>query len=156
VGEKPPEVEAVLDRIIPVLHDLAERMSDILATTPEGMRAKAAALMSFVIRNWDHTVSFTSHDELLGWSLARDLLGGDEPPPAGEGEEEEDDGEGEPPDAEDPACDTAAEDDPDDSAEATNRLFVHAAMRVMLDNAMLGAEAAALVRQAAACEGLAL
>ena len=55
--------------------DIAERLADLRAATLGGLRAKARALLACapVDRNGDYV--WREHHDLLGWSLARDLVG---------------------------------------------------------------------------------
>lgn len=105
-----PEEE--FDELMTVLdeegNDLIGRLSDARATTLEGLRAKARALL--VCARFDHDGQryWTSDDDIMGWSLARDLVGdelADQDPRrvadlrreagGGDEEEEEEDGDGE-------------------------------------------------------------
>jgi hypothetical protein len=56
-------------------HDLAEKMADLRATTFEGLRAKATVLLYSAYLAGGERPIWENHDELLGWSIARDLLG---------------------------------------------------------------------------------
>lgn len=57
-------------------HRLAEAVAEMHAATPEGMRAKARAMLTYSCMTLDGTPDWSNHDELLGWSIARDLLRG--------------------------------------------------------------------------------
>jgi hypothetical protein len=72
----PTEIDHELSHIVTAQHDLAEEMADLRATSFEGLRAKATVLLSYSQYQIDGENPFWSnYDELLGWSLARDLLG---------------------------------------------------------------------------------
>jgi hypothetical protein len=58
-------------------HELSEQIADMRATTLEGFRAKAAAMLTYTGHYVNGEPIWTNHDELLGWSLARDLVGQD-------------------------------------------------------------------------------
>ena len=62
--------------LVPAQHDLAEKIADLQATTFEGLRAKATVLLSYsgYLENGENPL-WDNHDELMGWSIARDLLG---------------------------------------------------------------------------------
>lgn len=60
-------------------HAIAEEMADITATTIEGLRAKASVMLVYTCHWADGSPIWTNHDELMGWSLARDILGRDRP-----------------------------------------------------------------------------
>lgn len=66
-------------------HKLSERVAKMRATTMAGYQAKAAALLTYVQRNIRGGPIWSNHDELLGWSLARDLLGVKDGVPVHEG-----------------------------------------------------------------------
>lgn len=55
---------------------LSEAVAEMDATTPEGLRAKARATMAHARHTADGDPDWDNHGELLGWSLARDLLRG--------------------------------------------------------------------------------
>lgn len=72
----PAAVDAEIDALVPAMHDLVARAADEYAYTLSGMKSKAAMLLSYSEYEMDGvTPSFTNHDELLSWSIARDLLG---------------------------------------------------------------------------------
>ena len=56
-------------------HTIAEEMADLTATTIEGLKAKASVLLSYQGHWADGSPLWDNHDELMGWSIARDLLG---------------------------------------------------------------------------------
>jgi hypothetical protein len=68
--------EHELSHVVTAQHDLAEKMADLRATTFEGLRAKATVLLSHsaYLAGGERSI-WENHDELLGWSIARDLLG---------------------------------------------------------------------------------
>lgn len=55
--------------------ELAEEIAKLRATTMPGLRVKASVLLAYSKYDLEGTVHWTDHDELLGWSIARDLLG---------------------------------------------------------------------------------
>lgn len=61
-----------------VVHDQQDALRAVMAATPartpEGLRAKAAALQAWLPTNSDGT-SYYSDDDALAWSLCNDLLG---------------------------------------------------------------------------------
>ena len=57
--------------------ELAEAIADLRATTIVGLRVKAAVLLAYIQYDHNGQVHWTDHDELMGWSIARDLLGDD-------------------------------------------------------------------------------
>jgi hypothetical protein len=74
----PPDGEE-FDEMMTVLteegDDLVERVSDMRATTPAGLRAKARALLACARTDHDGNRYWTSDDDIMGWSLACDLVG---------------------------------------------------------------------------------
>jgi hypothetical protein len=80
----PPEVDAEIDALVPAMADVAERVADLRATTTDGLKAKAAILLSYSGYMADGSPLYTNHDELLGWSIARDLLGDEAARPDGD------------------------------------------------------------------------
>ena len=85
IGEPPKKVERRQRALVNEGHELSERVAEMRATTPAGYRAKAAALLTYVQRHIDGGPVWTNHDELLGWSLARDLLAIEDGAPVHEG-----------------------------------------------------------------------
>jgi hypothetical protein len=72
----PAEIARELSHVVTAQHDLAEEMAELRATTLEGLRAKAAVLLSYSSYLADgERLLWENHDELMGWSIARDLLG---------------------------------------------------------------------------------
>ena len=55
--------------------DLIGRVSDMRATTLAGLRAKARALLVCARTDHDGEHYWTRDDDIMGWSLARDLAG---------------------------------------------------------------------------------
>jgi hypothetical protein len=69
-------IDAQFDGLVPRQHALAEAIAALHAATLEGLRAKATVLLSHSGYKADGTTpEWETHDELLGWSIARDLLG---------------------------------------------------------------------------------
>jgi hypothetical protein len=64
------------DHVVTAQHDLAEKIADLRATTLEGLRAKATVLLSYsgYLEGGEKPL-WDNHNELLGWSIARDLMG---------------------------------------------------------------------------------
>jgi hypothetical protein len=62
--------------VVDAQHDLAEVMAELRATTFEGLQAKATVLLSYsgYLEGGEKPL-WDNHDTLLGWSIARDLLG---------------------------------------------------------------------------------
>ena len=54
---------------------LAEAIAQLRAMTISGLRVKAAVLLAYCQYDLDGKLHWTDHDELMGWSIARDLLG---------------------------------------------------------------------------------
>jgi hypothetical protein len=73
----PGEIDHELRHVVvPAQHDLAEKIAGLRATTLEGLRAKAAVLLGYVgYHENGESPLWDNHDELMGWSIARDLLG---------------------------------------------------------------------------------
>jgi hypothetical protein len=69
-----PEVVARLTALLEARHDMAERLAGLGATTLEGLRAKAIALLGCARLDRDGDDDWRNLDEVLGWSLARDLV----------------------------------------------------------------------------------
>jgi hypothetical protein len=76
-----PDIPAEIDHelrhvVVPAQHALAEKIANLRATTLEGLRTKAAVLLAYAGYHADgESPLWDNHDELLGWSIARDLLG---------------------------------------------------------------------------------
>ena len=77
IHDIPAEIDHELRHVVvPAQHDLAEKIANLRATTLEGLRAKATVLLGYVgYREDGESPLWDNHDELLGWSIARDLLG---------------------------------------------------------------------------------
>jgi hypothetical protein len=62
--------------VVAAQHDLAEEIADLRATTFEGLLAKATVLLSYsgYLEGGEKPL-WDNHDTLLGWSMARDLMG---------------------------------------------------------------------------------
>jgi hypothetical protein len=60
---------------VPRQHDLAEQIADLRATTLAGLRVKANVLLSYSGYDLDGDPLWSDHDDLMGWSIARDLCG---------------------------------------------------------------------------------
>lgn len=71
----PPDLWAYISSLVAVEHALTERAADLRATTIQGLRAKAAVMQTYAAPNADGSPGWENHDELLGWSISRDLLG---------------------------------------------------------------------------------
>ena len=72
----PAEIAHELSHVVGAQHDLAEVMADLRATTFEGLRAKATVLLAYsgYLEGGEKPL-WDNHDTLLGWSIARDLMG---------------------------------------------------------------------------------
>jgi hypothetical protein len=72
----PAEIARELSHVVTAQHDLAEEMADLRATTFEGLRAKATVLLAYsgYLEGGERPL-WDNHDTLLGWSIARDLMG---------------------------------------------------------------------------------
>ena len=70
------KLPAATGELVPAQHDLAEKIADLRATTLDGLRAKATVLLAYTGYRMDGASPlWDNHDELMGWSIARDLLG---------------------------------------------------------------------------------
>lgn len=74
IGDPPEEDRARSRLLVEQGHELSEQAAEMRATTFEGLRAKAAAMLTYVQCTIDGDPDWTNHDELLGWSLACDLV----------------------------------------------------------------------------------
>lgn len=73
---EPPENVARVRVLVNEGHRMAEELAEMQATTLAGLRVKAAVLMDYAaLTNTDRPL-WSNHDELMGWSLARDMLAG--------------------------------------------------------------------------------
>jgi hypothetical protein len=77
-GNEPPEVKARARALVDDGHKLSTQIAEIRASTPEGLEAKAKALMGQLLPDADGDPMFDNTAEMLGWSIARDLLGGND------------------------------------------------------------------------------
>ena len=72
----PAEIARELSHVVTAQHDLAEEIADLRATTFEGLRAKATVLLAYSgYLECGERPLWDNHDTLLGWSIARDLMG---------------------------------------------------------------------------------
>lgn len=85
VGDPPKKVQQRERVLVAEGHALSEQVAVMRATTFTGYRAKASALLVYVQRNDRGGPIWSNHDELLGWSLARDLLAIEDGAPVHEG-----------------------------------------------------------------------
>ena len=76
-GEPPLEALEAIQSRMQAKQKLAEAIAQVRAMTISGLRVKAAVLLAYSQYDLDGKLHWTDHDELLGWSIARDLLGGD-------------------------------------------------------------------------------
>jgi hypothetical protein len=74
-GELPREDQEEVLSLMQAKAELAEAIADLRATTVVGLQAKAAVLLAYIQYDSEGQVHWTDHDELMGWSIARDLLG---------------------------------------------------------------------------------
>ncbi len=73
--DKPPHIKACIYALVDECHDMSEQIGGMRATTMEGLQAKARALLAHTSKSPDGGLLWSSPDELLAWSIARDLLG---------------------------------------------------------------------------------
>jgi hypothetical protein len=71
----PNAIHREFDTLVPQHHDLAEKVADLRATSLEALKVKAAMLLFYSGYLIDGSVMWSNHDELMGWSIARDMLG---------------------------------------------------------------------------------
>ena len=57
------------------IHELRELIADLPARTPEGLRAKAKVALVDMSEDGSGTLEPVDHQQWIGWSLARDVLG---------------------------------------------------------------------------------
>lgn len=74
-GDLPAEEGEEVLSLMRAKQELAEAIADLRATTIVGLRVKAAVLLAYSQYDLDGQLHWTDHDELMGWSIARDLLG---------------------------------------------------------------------------------
>ena len=73
-GNEPPYVQARTRVLVDEAHRISEQIADMRAATMEGTKAKARAMATFMFRTSNGDLLWSNHDELLAWSIARDLL----------------------------------------------------------------------------------
>ncbi len=81
-GELPRKDQEKVLSLMQAKGELAEAIADLRAATIVGFQAKAAVLLAYIQDDHDGQVHWTDHDELMGWSIARDLLGDEAARPA--------------------------------------------------------------------------
>jgi len=74
-GNDPPHIHARVRVLVDEGHRISEQVANMRAATLEGAKAKARAMLGYMGKTSDGNVLWSSHDELLAWSIARDLLG---------------------------------------------------------------------------------
>lgn len=74
-GNDPPHIDARIRVLVDEGHRISEQVADMRAATLEGAKAKARAMLGYMGKTWEGDPLWSSHDELLAWSIARDLLG---------------------------------------------------------------------------------
>jgi len=74
-GEPPLEALEAIQSRMQAKQMLAEAIAQLRAVTISGLRVKAAVLLAYSQYDLDGKLHWTDHDELMGWSIARDLLG---------------------------------------------------------------------------------
>ena len=75
VGELSPEDREEIVSLMQAKRELAEAIADQRAITVVGLRVKAAVLLAYSQHDLEGQLHWTDHDQLMGWSIARDLLG---------------------------------------------------------------------------------
>jgi hypothetical protein len=75
VGNQSPADQQEVQSLMRRKQKLAEAIAGLSATTLVGLRVKAAVLMAYSQYDIHGKLHWTDHDELLGWSIAQDLLG---------------------------------------------------------------------------------
>ena len=75
VGELSPEDREEIVSLMQAKRELAEAIADQRAITVVGLRVKAAVLLAYSQYDLEGQLHWTDHDQLMGWSIARDLLG---------------------------------------------------------------------------------
>jgi len=73
-GEPPLEALEAIQSCMQAKQKLAEAIAQLRAMTISGLRVKAAVLLAYSQYDLDGKLHWTDHDELMGWSIARDLL----------------------------------------------------------------------------------
>lgn len=71
----PRSLQPEIDRLVLQHHEMAEAAANIPAATMDGMKAKCRIMLDYMQQYSDGALIWGGHDELLGWSLARDILG---------------------------------------------------------------------------------
>ncbi len=74
-GNDPPHIAARIRVLVDEGHRISKQVADMRAATLEGTKAKARAMLCYMGKTSDGDPLWSSHDELLAWSIARDLLG---------------------------------------------------------------------------------
>jgi hypothetical protein len=74
-GEPRPEVWQEIQSLMQAKQELAEAIARVGATAISGLRVKAAVLLAYSQYDLNGKLHWTDHNELMGWSIARDLLG---------------------------------------------------------------------------------
>jgi len=70
LGGEPKAVQSLMQ----TKQKLAEAIAQLRATTISGLRVKATVLLAYSKYDFDGKLHWTDHDELMGWSIAQDLL----------------------------------------------------------------------------------
>ena len=73
-GNDPPHVQARIRVLVDEGHRISQQVADMRAATLESTKAKARAMLTYMGETSDGDLLWTNHDELLAWSIARDLL----------------------------------------------------------------------------------
>lgn len=74
-GDDPPHIHARLRVLVDEGHRISRQVADMRAATLEGTKAKARAMMTYMGLACDGDLLWSGYDELLSWSIARDLIG---------------------------------------------------------------------------------
>lgn len=74
-GNDPSHIEARIRVLVDEGHRISKQVANMRAATLEGTKAKARAMLGYMGKTSDGDPLWSSHDELLAWSIARDLLG---------------------------------------------------------------------------------
>ncbi len=82
-GELSPQDQAEIVSLMQAKRELAETIAGQRANTVVGLRVKAAVLLAYSQYDLAGQLHWTDHDELMGWSIARDLLGDEAARPPG-------------------------------------------------------------------------
>lgn len=73
--DEPEPVAIETHSIVRQQHALAEEIAELRATTMEGLKAKASVLLAYSGYLINGDLCWSNHNELMGWSIARDLCG---------------------------------------------------------------------------------